>query len=453
MKAHRLYVLIWCACVFLTPHSALAKTLELKQVVMLSRHGVRSPLTPPNMLRDMTENTWPSWPGAPGDLTSRGATLARFMGSYYRQHFSDRGLFSKGECPADSTIRLWANTTQRTQATGAALLDGMFPGCGLKVAHQKDEEKTDSLFSPLERGICPVDPEKVKAAMWGQIGYANIPTPGHRQMGESLLKAYAHPLQNLQKILECCKAGLCPNSPETASDCSLEQISMSFGWDTVKGKPIAQGPLAIAAAAVDNFLLQYAEGFPMKDVAWGKLSPAELRDLFRFQTLLSDLQWKNTYLAKRQSSAMLYAISQAITGAQEERKKNASSANKFTLFVGHDKNIAALTAMLNLDFVIDGYQPNQIPLGGGLAFEILKDAESEEEFIQVVYYAQTLDQLRNLTPLNSKAPPDRLHLNLPGCGEPGSLCPLKTFMALLQGATDLECVDTNHVRSILSNTP
>jgi 4-phytase/acid phosphatase len=432
---------------FWVPHRGYAQTLELEQVVMVSRHNIRSPLTPPNVLRGMTEKIWPTWPGKPGDLTERGHKLSQFMGIYYRQHFSDRGLFPHKGCIDTSALRIWSNTTQRTRATGKALLEGMFPDCPIKVDHSEDLKKPDSLFFPLENGVCTIDSEKVKTALWGQIGTS---TGNSQLMGMRLLRAYAYPLDKLQDTLECCKANLCPNSSETEASCSLDDIPMDLTWDMEKKRPILKGPLHIAYEATDNFLLQYAEGFPMKDVGWGKIKRDELRDLFRFQSLVFELEWKNPYVAKRQSAMLMAAIREALIAAQDDRQKRKSNTNKLTLFVGHDTNIAALSAMLGLDFLIDGYQPQQVPLGGALAFELLKDPESEEEFVQVVFYSQTLEQLRDQTPLDANTSPDRLLLNLPACGDPGSLCPLKKFTTLLQNVIDPECVNEPYIKSIIA---
>src|SRR5262245_52961874 len=106
--------------------SALAE-LTLERAVLVSRHGVRSPIGSPSSLSHMARQSWPSWPVPPGYLTPRGEALASLMGGYYRKLYTARGLLAADPCPAPDIVFVRADVDQRTRLTGAALLSGMFP--------------------------------------------------------------------------------------------------------------------------------------------------------------------------------------------------------------------------------------------------------------------------------------------------------------------------------------
>jgi 4-phytase/acid phosphatase len=99
----------------------LGQELELEQIVLLSRHGVRSPTQPLSELDRLVTTPWARWPVAPGELTPRGANLMRLMGGYYRAIYARRGLLSPDGCPDPGTVMAWADVDQRTRATAKSL--------------------------------------------------------------------------------------------------------------------------------------------------------------------------------------------------------------------------------------------------------------------------------------------------------------------------------------------
>ena len=78
-----------CALLFIAP--ALAQN-QLKMVVILTRHGVRSPLSPmSNHAKDSWPLNQPDWGvDCCGDLTPSGEQLVRLMGAYYRDYYGNK---------------------------------------------------------------------------------------------------------------------------------------------------------------------------------------------------------------------------------------------------------------------------------------------------------------------------------------------------------------------------
>ena len=65
---------------------------QLERVVILSRHGVRSPTQDDETLNNYRKSTTPPWPDFGvqhlADLTLKGALLMQRMGAYYRQRWA-----------------------------------------------------------------------------------------------------------------------------------------------------------------------------------------------------------------------------------------------------------------------------------------------------------------------------------------------------------------------------
>ena len=87
---------------------------------------------------------------------------------------------------------------------------------------------------------------------------------------------------------------------------------------------------------------------------------------------------------------------------------------KFVAYVGHDTNIWNLAGMMDVTWLQPGYQRNQTPPGGALMFEVRESADKKLR-VYTSYVAQSLEQMRNATPLTVEAPPAKTPLRLPGC--------------------------------------
>src|SRR5215211_625243 len=96
---------------------ALAAEYELVSTVVLSRHGVRSPIAAHTALATLAADTWPAWPVPSGHLTPRGAELAKLLGAYYREYYTAQGIFPERGCPLKGQVVAWADVAQRTLVT------------------------------------------------------------------------------------------------------------------------------------------------------------------------------------------------------------------------------------------------------------------------------------------------------------------------------------------------
>ena len=68
----------------------------LEEMVILSRHNIRSPISGPgSVLSRITPHEWFAWSSAPGELSLRGGALEMEMGLFFREWLVGEGFFAK----------------------------------------------------------------------------------------------------------------------------------------------------------------------------------------------------------------------------------------------------------------------------------------------------------------------------------------------------------------------
>src|ERR1700683_5852701 len=71
---------------------------RLKFVVVLTRHGVRSPTGSPDQYYAYSKAPWPQWDVPPGYLTPHGFEDMRLFGAYDRLLLAREGLLEAAGC-------------------------------------------------------------------------------------------------------------------------------------------------------------------------------------------------------------------------------------------------------------------------------------------------------------------------------------------------------------------
>ena len=121
----------------------------LKQVVVLSRHNIRSPLSGRHStMQRITPHEWYHWSSAPSELSLRGGALETMMGQYFRKWLVGEGLMQENEIPVEGSMRFYANSLQRTIATAQYFSSGMLPVANIRIEHHLEVGKMDSIFAP-----------------------------------------------------------------------------------------------------------------------------------------------------------------------------------------------------------------------------------------------------------------------------------------------------------------
>jgi len=398
---------------------------ELKFEVIVTRHGVRSPTGKTDQLNKYSAQPWPEWTVPPGYLTEHGAKLMTQFGAYDRELLAHQGLLLAAGCADANHVTIVADSDQRTRETGKAIATGLMPTCSIEV-RALAEGSNDPLFHPLGSGLGHPDKLIATAAIAGRIG--NNP--------DALSEAYRPQLQALEEVLHACKPGAaCQSSPA-----SLFDIPASIAPG--KGDHLAdlRSPLATAATMTENLLLEYTEG--MEQVGWGRVESRKLRELLSLHTASADLERRTSYLARIQASNLLSHILDSIEQAAEAKPVAGAltkPADKLLILVGHDTNLTNIAGDLDLSWLIDGRR-DDTPPGGALIFELWqtrgRTGGKTEYSVRTFYTAQTLDQMRNATPLTLAAPPECVPIFVPGCSQADMSCPWTAFQSTLHAAID-----------------
>lgn len=406
---------------------------KLVKVVLLSRHGVRSPIPTAQELGSWTRSKWPVWrcgskTCARGELTPKGYALAEQMGTFYKGYLA--GLLADA-CPAASDVFLWADVDERTQATGRALLAGLRPSCDAARYFHIATTTRDRIFHPVTReGTCKLDAARAEKAILDRAGGDIAAYIAAQDLGKEMSLA--------QRSLECCDCA------RLKSPCKGKQFACSLVGMPSCVAPHAKGgevlgvqlggSLRIASTYAEILLLEYANGFAATDVGWGRLSREELGQVLRVHTAAFDLEQRTPYVAALQGSMLVAKILLALRDRSDGKPGTAPPGARLVAYVGHDTNIANLGGMLDLTWHQPGYQKDQPAPAGALLFELRETAPGVRH-VNVAYVAQSLDDMRSGTGTN----PIRTPVPVPGCGTAAAQCPLAEFAKVAEAALDPAC--------------
>jgi 4-phytase / acid phosphatase len=401
---------------------------KLKFAVILTRHGIRSPIWPPQLLNSYSSDPWPNWGVPPGNLTPQGSKLMKLFGSYYRLYFSAAGLLHAAGCEDAGHIDIRADAEQRTRDTGRSLASGMMPGCNVEV--QTIGEGKDPLFSPRAAGIGKPDRALAAASISGRIG-AN-PT--------ALVAIHRHAFDSLREVLfGCAPDASCPAENKAGKQILLTQSSVVQAGQGDHAADL-QGPLRTGSTLAEDFLLEYVNGMNGKDLGWGRLDPAKLLEMMRLHAAYADLARQTPYVARVQASNLLSHILRSMEQALSKSPIKGSvgkPGDRVLILVGHDTNISNIAGMLGISWLLDGYQRDDTPPGGALVSEIWQ--QSSGEFAVSTYFvAQSLEQMRKALPLTLDLPPLTSPIFVPGCSTADNkmTCTWKAFQRTVENAVD-----------------
>ena len=396
----------------------------LEKVTILSRHGIRAPLVGyGSALAEATPHTWTPWKTEGGHLTPRGGELETRLAHYMDEWFDAVGLIKKDSCPTTDQLLVYANSLPRTIDTGKNFVKGAFPDCDITVHNLEEVGKMDNTFNPIVRS--PVDDAFVAKAeksiddMLGEGGFAKL--------NERLAKNY----QILETVLDYDHSATC----EKEKQCDLEKMPNSLTFAQNK-EPGTKGPLRNGTGAADSFILQYYEGYPANEVAWGKIeTPEQWQAIVDLKNIYTDVLFTAPVLAKEAASPLLAFIQNSFAdhGYQHPLIKDAQKA-KVTLLVGHDSNVASLLALLQT-------APYQLPeqyekarISGKVLFEQWRDKDGKA-LLKIEYIYQTTPQLREDSELSLKNPPQHVTLKLEGCPtDANGFCPMDDFNRVADAA-------------------
>lgn len=364
----------------------------LKEVVILSRHNIHSPLSDNgSALGKLTPHRWTNWSAASSELTLRGGVLETMMGQFFRKWLVSEGLFTENYVPNADEVNFYANSMQRTIATAQYFSSGFMPVANVAVRHRYAPSKMDPVFFPrltkVSEAFCS-DAMNQIAAMGGKKGIRGI--------NEGLEDSY----RIIADVLDLKDSPACKSGETCAFDDYDTQIILKKGEE-----PAMKGSLKLANSASDAFILQYYEEADAQKAAFGHdISISDWEKIARIKDVYGDVLFTAPVVAYNVAHPLLVYMNDELN----------SDGRKFTFLCGHDSNIASVNAALEVeDYELPSSIEKKTPIGSKLVFEKWID-KSGNEFVAINLVYQTTEQLRNIEMLDLDHSPMVYQLQLKG---------------------------------------
>ena len=368
---------------------------KLKEVVILSRHNIRSPLsTNGSALSKMTPHEWTNWSSAASELTLRGGVLETEMGQFFRKWTIETGLFKDNYVPTIDEVNVYANSMQRCIATAQYFSGGFMPVANLRVNHRYVPSKMDPIFFPrLTKSTEAFRTEAMKQinAMGGKEGLVGI--------NKSLKESYDLIAKVLDmKQSEYYKKGEIKDFVDNDTQITLE----------LNQEPGMKGSLKNANSASDAFILQYYEEPDGMKAAFGhKLTTEDWTKIAKVKDVYGDVLF----------TAPIVAVNVAHPLLQYMYDELNDKDRKFTFLCGHDSNIASVDAALGVeDYSLPNSIEKKTPIGSKLVLEKWVDAAGKA-YIAVNLVYQSTDQLKQMSLLDLQHAPQVFSLKLKGLNQ------------------------------------
>ncbi|KAG7393890.1 hypothetical protein PHYPSEUDO_000067 [Phytophthora pseudosyringae] len=488
----------------LVPADAAVHTPEsgLRQVIVLSRHGVRGPyglgaespseellqqyVRNPNLHLPLSANAWgTSETEDPAEivspkLTKHGFRVVKRMGEYFRDHLYDE--FLNATC--EETFA-YADNNQRDNLTAVAFLSGLYPSCRELVPITKE---TQLLFEQGQdpTANCPVCSKAVYEGITGSNDTRFV------------LQEIREEVAEVNELLQCCAASVCSvdeesqssDSSENSATCDLFGIPTQWNgafylpWkDTLSGTDYFSEWLLLQS--LNNMSLPSQLSFE-KILSLAKIHETHM-DLITNE--VNSASFGATLLAHLTASFEQNVMQKPLPVAKGEGPHLLQSpANRLLYYAAHDINLLYVRNLLRLQWYTKGWHPHQPVPGSMLVFELhAKPAKGDEQkspstaesrnlqasginktrvswhekevgdlgiddesrfYVKLYFVAASPEQIRDGDGMSPENPPDRVQVIIPSCSEEIDIgdgatdvrCPFSTFKKLIGKTLKHVCV-------------
>ena len=358
---------------------------ELKEVVVMSRHNIRSPLSSGAAYQRVTPYEWFAWSSPGSQLSLRGGVLETEMGQFFRKWVVSEGLLPDNYRPEGDEVLFYANSRQRTFATAKYFSAGFLPFANVEITHKYDEDKMDPVFTPQFTKMNDTYRQQVLSEMEAMHGGP-----------QTWMAAQQPTLTLMEEVLDIA------HSPAAAND------TTHFWYDDVQFKiekgdePKMTGGYTLANSVADALVLQCYES----------------ESFAPFGHALTTEQWRDICAVKEVYDALLFtthsaAVNLAYPLVSRIREELHHVGRKFTFLCGHDSNLASIGAALGFRYP-ETEQALELhtPIGSKLVFE--KWSDGTEEYVAVNLVYQRVSQLQNRTLLSTDVPPMVMPVTIEG---------------------------------------
>lgn len=345
----------------------------LEEVVVLSRHNIRAPLsTKGSVLDSATPHDWYEWSSNASELSLRGGILETTMGQYFRKWLVNEGLLTENYHPAKDEIRFYANGKQRTIATAQYFSSGFLPVANSEIEIKTDYDTMDKVFSP---NLTFVNDKYTEDAI--------------KQM-KQLVPDLSEEYSLLMEVLDFKESDAYKNKEISEFTNNDNEFSLELGKE-----PAVKGSLKTATSLADALVLQYYEDSNDGSASFNHvLTNKDWLAISRIKDVYGDVLFTTPLISVNVAHPLL----------QEINKELNNSKRLFSFLCGHDSNLGSVLAALDVkDYDLPEAIEKKTPIGSKLVFE--KWQKGNEEYIKVELIYNSVGQLRNLSILDLNNPP------------------------------------------------
>ena len=324
---------------------------QLKEVVVMSRHNIRSPLSSGGAAyQRVTPHTWFTWSSPSSQLSLRGGVLETEMGQFFRQWVVSEGLLPDNYRPQGDEVLFYANSRQRTFATAKYFSAGFLPFANVEITHKLEEDKMDPVFSAQFTKMNDAYRQQVISEIQALNGGP-----------QAWMAAQQSTLNLMEEVLDMAHSPAALQGDTTHFWFDDTQIKIEKG-----SEPKMTGGYTLANSVADALLLQH--------------------------------------------SAAVNLAYPLVSRIREELNRDD---RKFMFLCGHDSNLASISAALGLKLPeTENAMERRTPIGSKIVFEKWSDGTDEYVAVNLVY--QAVNQLQGRLLLSLNVPPMVLPITIEG---------------------------------------
>lgn len=343
------------------------KGYTLQQVVVLSRHNIRSPLSGgDSLLGKITPHTWFAWSSNPSELSLRGGVLETEMGQYFRKWLESEGLFPENYHPEDGQVRIYANSKQRTIATAEYFVSGLLPTANPEIEYHMEFDQMDPVFTPKLNFVSP----DYNAAAEAQI----------RERYTDVVNGLSDNYELLSDVIDLEQSAAWKDGSVTAFRTDDTKLILELDKE-----PGMKGSLKTGCSVADALVLQYYEEIdPIKAGFGHELSFEQWQQISEIKDVYGDVLFTAPLVAANVAHPLLQEIEQELS----------TGGRTFSFLCGHDSNVGSVLAALGAEaYELPGAIESKTPIGCKLVFCRWRGPDGSS-YCTVVLVYQTVDQLR-----------------------------------------------------------
>ena len=365
---------------------------QLEQVVVLSRHNLRAPLSSNGSVpSDLTPHSWIEWSAGSSELTLKGGIEETSMGQYFRKWLAKEGLFEENAVPGAGEVRFNARDKQRCRATAKYFAAGMLPTADTVVEHPGDSVGTEDFMQPVLHFYSEEYADDVMAqvaAMGGDAGFEGI----------------AEQIRDVIKLIM--DTVDMQDSAVYRSGKYGDLLTDGFGFTMAADQePDFTGAIKPAYQVADALILQYYESPDATEAAFGHaLTDEDWAELGKFMTTCLEIKHGTPLVAVNITNPLI----RELKGELENKDR------KFSFFCAHDCTVlGTLTALGVKDYALPDSIETKTPIGVKVLFERWRDSAGQAWYRVSIVYRST-EQIRSGEMLTPDNPPLRYDLCFDG---------------------------------------